>query len=152
MNNHNQQGSPLSDTKIAKIIVNSEEGYSDKRNAEMNGVDRKTVRKYSRIPLQLLSAHTQELILHFRKTEIDNLTIICAKALKRIHELLDSGDSTMIPTLAVYDRALNARQLLGSRPQVINAWEEAQKLKVQMARLEEIGEMLDETRIARGES
>jgi len=56
-----------------------------------------------------------------------------------------------IPVLAIVDRSFQQRQLLESRPQVINAWEEAQKLKAQIAKLDEFQKMLEAVRIARGE-
>ena len=46
------------------------------------------------------------------KTEINDLYLLGAKGRKRLHELVDSGNSKMIETIALVDRVFQQRRLL----------------------------------------
>jgi hypothetical protein len=47
-----------------------------------------------------------------RTRELSDLYLLGAKGRQRLHELLDKGDSQMIPTIALVDRTFQQRRLL----------------------------------------
>lgn len=57
----------------------------------------------------------KELVEKIRETELEDLTIIGAKARARLHELLDEGKVRPIEATAIMDRSFQQRQLLQGR-------------------------------------
>ena len=53
-----------------------------------------------------------EMVENIKEKELSDLYLLGAKGRSRLHELLDKGDSTMIPTIALVDRVFQQRRLL----------------------------------------
>ena len=52
------------------------------------------------------------MVENIKEKELSDLYLLGAKGRSRLHELLDKGDSTMIPTIALVDRVFQQRRLL----------------------------------------
>lgn len=61
---------------------------------------------------KMQSKEVQALIELITQKEVDDLTILGAKARNRLHELMDEGKSKMIETCAVMDRSFQIVRLL----------------------------------------
>lgn len=55
------------------------------------------------------------LVDRIKAMELDRLYLLGAKGRMRLHELLDRGDTPMIPTIALVDRVFQQRRLLETK-------------------------------------
>ena len=53
-----------------------------------------------------------KMVERIKEKELDDLTLLGAKARKNLHTMLDRGKGGMIPTVAVMDRSFQQRRLL----------------------------------------
>ena len=53
-----------------------------------------------------------EMVEKIKEKELSDLYLLGAKGRHRLHELVDKGDSQMIPTIALVDRVFQQRRLL----------------------------------------
>jgi hypothetical protein len=53
-----------------------------------------------------------EMVEKIKEKELSDLYLLGAKGRHRLHQLLDQGKSTMIPTIALVDRTFQQRRLL----------------------------------------
>jgi len=53
-----------------------------------------------------------EMVEKIKEKELSDLYLLGAKGRHRLHELIDKGDSQMIPTIALVDRVFQQRRLL----------------------------------------
>ena len=56
-----------------------------------------------------------EMVEKIKEKELSDLYLLGAKGRHRLHELIDKGDSQMIPTIALVDRVFQQRRLLEGR-------------------------------------
>ena len=59
-----------------------------------------------------------KMIERIKEKEVDDLTLLGARGRQHIHELLDEGKSSMIPTIALIDRTFQKRRLLEGKTTV----------------------------------
>ena len=91
--------------------VMSDLGHSPSAIAENLGRSHHTVIKY--LNSDVYSDPTIGIIIEkIRETEINDLYLLGAKGRQRLHELVDSGNSKMIETIALVDRVFQQRRLL----------------------------------------
>ena len=89
----------------------SDLGLSPTAIAEKLGRSHNTVIKY--LDSDVYNDPTISLIVEkIRENEINDLYLLGAKGRKRLHELVDSGNSKMIETIALVDRVFQQRRLL----------------------------------------
>src|SRR5262245_22739834 len=97
--------------ELAQMKVMSDLGASPTAIAEKLGRSHHTVAKY--LNSDVYSDTTIGIIIEkLRENEISDLYVLGAKGRKRLHELVDKGDSKMIETLALVDRTFQQRRLL----------------------------------------
>ncbi len=73
--------------------------------------DPKTVRKYLQSEVYN-DPEIQNMVEVIKEKEISDLYLLGAKARKRLHELLDEGNTKTIETVALMDRSFQQRRLL----------------------------------------
>ena len=56
-----------------------------------------------------------KIVEKIKENEINDLYLLGAKGRKRLHELVDRGDSKMIETIALVDRVFQQRRLLEAK-------------------------------------
>src|SRR5215813_15209634 len=97
--------------ELAQMKVMSDLGLSPTAIGEKLGRSHHTVIKY--LNSDVYNDPTIGLIVEkIRETEINDLYVLGAKGRKRLHELVDRGDSKMIETIALVDRTFQQRRLL----------------------------------------
>src|SRR5262245_106798 len=97
--------------ELAKIKVMSDLGLSPTAIADKLGRSHNTVIKY--LDSDVYNDPTISVIVEkIKENEINDLYLLGAKGRKRLHELVDRGDSKMIETIALVDRAFQQRRLL----------------------------------------
>ena len=97
--------------ELAKMKVMSDLGLSPTAIAEKLGRSHHTVIKYLNSDVYTDPA-IGLIVEKIRETEINDLYLLGAKGRKRLHELVDSGNSKMIETIALVDRVFQQRRLL----------------------------------------
>jgi len=107
--------------ELAQFKVMSDMGLTPNAIATQTGRDGKTVRKYLQSDVYDNNPEIQQMINTIKKNETDDLYLIGAKARKRIHELLDGGETKVIETVAVMDRSFQQRRLLEGQSTVNHA-------------------------------
>src|SRR5499426_1203870 len=124
--------------ELAKMKVMSDLGLSATAIAEKLGRSHNTVIKY--LDSDVYNDPTISVIVEkINENEINDLYLLGAKGRKRLHELVDSGNSKMIETIALVDRVFQQRRLLegktteniGSITRLIN---ESHELSIREAR------------------
>jgi hypothetical protein len=80
--------------------------------AKRVGRDPKTVRYYLQSPVYETDPDLQEMVELIKARELDDLYLLGAKGRKRLHDLLDEGQTKMIETIALVDRTFQQRRLL----------------------------------------
>ena len=98
--------------ELAEMKVLHDLGHSPTAISKKIGKSHHTVIKYLNHHEIYDDPEVKELIEQIRTKELDDLFLIGAKARKRLHELLDEGQSKMIETCAVMDRSFQQRRLL----------------------------------------
>lgn len=101
-------------TELANIKVLHEEGYSPNAIGKLAGRDPKTVRKWLQSEAYQEDPELQKLVDLVREKEIEDLTLIGAKARQRLHELIPQ-ENKIIPLVAAIDRTFQQRRLLEGR-------------------------------------
>src|SRR5215510_373094 len=97
--------------ELAKMKVMSDLGLSPTAIAEKLGRSHNTVIKY--LDSDVYNDPTiSEIVEKIKENEINDLYLLGAKGRKRLHELVDKGDSKMIETIALVDRVCQQRRLL----------------------------------------
>src|SRR5215475_7315108 len=97
--------------ELAKMKVMSDLGLSATAIAEKLGRSHNTVIKY--LDSDVYNDPTISVIVEkIKENEINDLYLLGAKGRKRLHELVDKGDSKMIKTIALVDRVFQQRRLL----------------------------------------
>lgn len=77
------------------------------------GRDPKTVRYYLQSPVYKTDSDLQEMVELIKTRELNDLYLLGAKGRKRLHDLLNEGQTKMIETIALADRTFQQRRLLG---------------------------------------
>ena len=98
--------------ELAKFKVMEQSGLTPHAIGKHMGRDPKTVRKYLESPAYQTDEDLQEMVETIKTRELSDLYLLGAKGRQRLHELLDKGDSQMIPTIALVDRTFQQRRLL----------------------------------------
>ena len=97
--------------QLAEMKVMHELGMSPTNIANQMGKGHGTVIKYLQSDCYTDPGITK-LVNKIRDNETNDLYVLGAKGRSRLHELLDAGKSTMIPTIALVDRMFQQRRLL----------------------------------------
>jgi|SRR5262245_37871373 len=97
--------------ELAQMKVMSDLGASASAIAEKLGRSHHTVIKYLNSDVYCDPA-IGIIIEKLKENEISDLYVLGAKGRKRLHELVDSGNSKMIETIALVDRVFQQRRLL----------------------------------------
>jgi predicted transcriptional regulator len=107
-------------TELAKFKALNDLGLTPNAIGEKTGRDPKTVRKY--LALEIYdSSEMKRMIQIIKERELDDLWLLGAKARKRLHELLDEGNTKAIETTAIMDRTFQQRRLIEGQFTEINA-------------------------------
>src|SRR5215510_16168584 len=97
--------------ELARMKVMRDLGHSAAAIAEKLGRSHHTVIKY--LNSEVYNDPTISVIVEkIKENEINDLYVLGAKGRKRLHELVDNGDSKMIETIALVDRVFQQRRLL----------------------------------------
>ena len=99
-------------TELARFKALHDIGLTPHAIGLETGRDPKTIRKYLASDVYQNDIEIRQMIEQIKQKELDDLFLIGAKARKRIHELLDDGNTKTIETVAVMDRAFQQRRLL----------------------------------------
>ena len=86
-------------------------GVSPTAIAEKMGRSHNTVLKYLSSEVYYDPA-IAEMVEKIKQKELEDLYLLGAKGRQRLHELIERGDSQMIPTIALVDRVFQQRRLL----------------------------------------
>ncbi|MBI4527675.1 MAG: hypothetical protein HY695_28085 [Deltaproteobacteria bacterium] len=107
--------------ELARMKAMSDLGQSPTAIAKRMGKSHNTVLKY--LDSDVYNDPTiSKMVERIREKEIEDLYLLGAKGRKRLHELVDKGDSKMIETIALVDRTFQQRRLLeGLSTQNINS-------------------------------
>lgn len=97
--------------ELAQMKALSELGITPTTIARRMGKSHHTVIKYLNSEV-FNNPDIRALVDQIKEKEIDDLYLLGAKARKRLHELLDEGDTKAIETTAVMDRTFQQRRLL----------------------------------------
>jgi hypothetical protein len=98
--------------ELARFKAMADLGLTPNAIGKRVGRDPKTVRKALQSPAYQTDEDLQEMVETIRKRELSDLYLLGAKGRQRLHELLDKGDTQMIPTIALVDRTFQQRRLL----------------------------------------
>jgi hypothetical protein len=98
--------------ELARFKALADLGYAPHAIGRHTGRDGKTVRKWLRSEVYETDADLAAMIEQVKARELDDLYLLGAKSRRRLHELLDSGESKMIETIACMDRSFQQRRLL----------------------------------------
>lgn len=98
--------------EVAKMIVLDELGESYRSIGRMLNRSNHTVKKYLNSEAYLKDPAVQELVEVLKAKEIEDLTLLGAKARAKIHELLEGDKVKIIEATAVMDRSFQQRRLL----------------------------------------
>jgi len=97
--------------ELARIKTLSDLGLAPYSIGKRIGRDPKTVRKYLKSDVYQ-DPDIQKMVDRIKEKEVSDLYLLGAKARKRLHDLLDQGDTKTIETVAVMDRSFQQRRLL----------------------------------------
>jgi predicted transcriptional regulator len=97
--------------ELAQYKALNDLGLTPNAIAVRTGRDPKTIRKYLASEVYT-DPDIMQMVNTIKEKEIADLYLIGAKARKRLHELLDEGDTKTIETVAVMDRSFQQRRLL----------------------------------------
>jgi hypothetical protein len=98
--------------ELAEMKVLSDLGHSPTAISKKMGKSHHTISKYLQYQEVFNDPEIKRLIEIIRQNELDDLFLLGAKARKRLHDLLDEGDTKVIETTAVMDRSFQQRRLL----------------------------------------
>jgi hypothetical protein len=97
--------------ELARMKAMNEMGESPTSIADRMGRSHNTVIKYLESDVYNDPA-IAEMVEKIKEKELSDLYLLGAKGRHRLHQLLDQGKSTMIPTIALVDRTFQQRRLL----------------------------------------
>lgn len=97
--------------ELAQMRVMHDLGVSPTAIAEKMGRSHNTVLKYLSSEVYYDPA-IAEMVEKIKQKELEDLYLLGAKGRQRLHELIERGDSQMIPTIALVDRVFQQRRLL----------------------------------------
>jgi hypothetical protein len=97
--------------ELARMKAMNELGESPTSIADRMGRSHNTVIKYLESDVYNDPA-IAEMVEKIKEKELEDLYLLGAKGRHRLHQLLDQGKSTMIPTIALVDRTFQQRRLL----------------------------------------
>jgi predicted transcriptional regulator len=100
--------------ELAKIKILSDSGESPSAIAKKLGRSHHTIIKYLDSEVYR-DPSIKKLIEVIREKELEDLYLLIGKSRKRLHDLLDAGESKMIETVAVMDRCFEQRRLLENK-------------------------------------
>jgi len=98
-------------TELAQYKAMSDLGLTPNAIAVRTNRDPKTVRKYLQSEVYN-DPEIKRMIDVIKEKEVSDLYLLGAKARKRLHELLDEGNTKTIETVALMDRSFQQRRLL----------------------------------------
>jgi len=98
--------------ELARFKAMADLGLTPNAIGKQVGRDPKTVRSYLRSPVYETDTDLQEMIEQIKARELEDLYLLGAKGRKRLHDLLDQGQTKMIETIALVDRTFQQRRLL----------------------------------------
>ena len=98
--------------ELARFKAMADLGLTPHAIGRKTGRDPKTVRTYLQSPVYETDGDLQELVELIKTRELDDLYLLGAKGRKRLHDLLEEGNTKMIETIALVDRTFQQRRLL----------------------------------------
>ena len=98
-------------TELAQFKAMNDLGLTPNAIAIRTNRDPKTVRKYLQSEVYN-DPEIKKMIDVIKEKEVSDLYLLGAKARKRLHELLDEGNTKTIETVALMDRSFQQRRLL----------------------------------------
>jgi len=98
--------------ELARFRVMADLGLTPNAIGKKVGRDPKTVRYYLQSPVYETDPDLQEMVELIKARELNDLYLLGAKGRKRLHDLLDEGQTKMIETIALVDRTFQQRRLL----------------------------------------
>ena len=98
--------------ELARFKAMADLGVTPNAIGKRVGRDPKTVRYYLQSPVYETDPDLQEMVELIKARELDDLYLLGAKGRKRLHDLLDGGQTKMIETIALVDRTFQQRRLL----------------------------------------
>jgi len=104
--------------ELARMKALSDMGESNRSIARKLGKGHGTIKKYLSSDLFLNAPEIDKMVEKILDREVADLTLLGARGRQHIHELLDEGKSSMIPTIALVDRSFTQRQLLTGKSTV----------------------------------
>jgi hypothetical protein len=104
-------GKKPSKKELARMKAMNELGESPTSIAARMDRSHNTVIKYLERKVNNDPA-LSEMVEKIKEKELSDLYLLGAKGRHRLHELIDKGDSQMIPTIALVDRVFQQRRLL----------------------------------------
>lgn len=128
-------------TELARFKAMSDLGLTPHAIGARAGRDPKTVRKYLQSEVYN-DPEIKQMVDIIKEKEVADLYLLGAKARKRLHELLDKGNTKTIETVALMDRSFQQRRLLEGQStsniaQVIYAIEETRRMRDENKTLDE---------------
>ncbi len=97
--------------ELAQFKAMNDLGLTPNAIAVRTNRDPKTIRKYLQSEVYKDPEITQMVDL-IKEREVNDLYLLGAKARKRLHELMDEGNTKTIETVALMDRSFQQRRLL----------------------------------------
>jgi predicted transcriptional regulator len=100
--------------ELARMKVMHELGVSPTAIAKRMGRSHNTIQKYLKSEIYS-DPEIGKYVDKIREKELEDLYLLGGKARARLHELLDGGNTKVIETIALMDRAFQQRRLLEGR-------------------------------------
>ena len=97
--------------ELARMKAMNELGQSPTAIARRMNKSHNTVIRYLKSEV-FTDPDIKLMVAKIKEKETDDLYLLGAKGRQRLHELLDEGNSQMIPTIALVDRTFQQRRLL----------------------------------------
>jgi predicted transcriptional regulator len=127
--------------ELAQYKALNDLGLTPNAIAVRSGRDPKTVRKYLQSEVYN-DPEIRQMVEVIKEKEISDLYLLGAKARKRLHELLDEGNTKTIETVALMDRSFQQRRLLEGQ-----STENIAQILADVAAIRESEKMKNETEV-----
>lgn len=98
--------------ELARWKAMEQLGLTPHAIGKRTGRDGKTVRKWLNSDVYQKDINLQNMVALIKEREMADLYLLGAKARKRLHELLDEGQTKVIETVALMDRSFQQRRIL----------------------------------------
>jgi len=102
----------VSKPELARWKAMEQLGLTPHAIGKRTGRDGKTVRKWLASDVYQVDTNLQHMVDLIKEKEMADLYLLGAEARKRLHELLDEGQTKVIETVALMDRSFQQRRLL----------------------------------------